>query len=68
MTTLVERYNEILELLDVGIDLDEFVHGGSMEDYTMMAAEILGFKNPTLALSLDIDLAILIEFYGDRVR
>ena len=61
--TLTERYDEITALLP-DIDLDEYVHGGRIEDYITMAAELLGFENPSLALSLDIDLKTLMEFYA----
>lgn len=54
MTTLGERYEEIMALLPDDADLG--FDDAPIEAYIMAAAEALGFAHPAAALSLDTSL------------
>lgn len=64
MTSITDRYHEIVALLPDDVDLDEEVHGAPPEVYIMAAAEHLGFIEPALALDLETPLDELIEAFA----
>lgn len=59
MTTISERYVEIMAALPEGTDLE--LDDAPIEVYIMEAADVLGFDHPALALNLALPFKELLE-------
>lgn len=62
--TITERYDEIMALLPEGTDLE--IDEAPIETYIILAAEVLGFPVPAVALDLGMSMDTLMELYGGR--